>query len=49
MRAMPVGSTTLIATVEEASPEALDQIAANLRALAKGLSVAGLVDRRRGY
>ena len=30
MRAMPVGSTTLIATVEEASPEALDQIAANL-------------------
>lgn len=30
--------------------QAVDQIAANLRALAKGLSVAGLVDyRRRGY
>ena len=29
--------------------EAVDQIAANLRALAKGLAVAGLVDRRRGY
>ena len=29
--------------------QAVGQIAANLRALAKGLAVAGLVDRRRGY
>jgi glyoxylate/hydroxypyruvate reductase A len=29
--------------------DAVSQIAANLRALAKGLPLSGVVDRRRGY
>lgn len=34
---------------ETVPAQAVDQIAANLRALASGLAVSGLVDRRRGY